>query len=230
MCFPDAMPMTKPILHHSPMYILKSDDHVGLVLDPLLQAEGMKSPDPVYVHITALAHVEQDNSRLETQTPVCRFREVAAVGPPRSASRDSKSIQCNRSKTAEPRTLLIAYLPRNASAQEVQSGFECFGTVCSATIMRDADGRSKCFGFVRFQSHATAAAALQACQKGRVILEGEGFKAWHLKASWARTEHLKREGQPAMFSRRSAQSNGQMASKAAVGITAKGSNSSDESR
>jgi len=190
----------------------------------------MESPDPAYVFVPTLAQTLDDDYRRETQAPVCRFREVAENAPPCSATGDSKRFRCNKSKTGDPRTLLVAYLPRRASTEEVRGVFGRFGSVCSANIVRDEDGRSKCFGFVQFENHAAAAGALQACYDGRVMLEGEGFKAWHLKASWARAEQLKGE-RPAALGGRSARRDRQTAaSRAAVGCAAEGSGSTHGSK
>jgi len=81
-----------------------------------------------YVHIAALAQID-DNSCLDTQTPVFRFKEFSTTVPPCAATSVSKYFPCNKSKTGELRTLLIANLPRCASTQEVQCVFGCFSTV-----------------------------------------------------------------------------------------------------
>lgn len=216
-CCKEAAPLAKPAFHDSPMYLMKLVDRVGVFLEPQPQHEMMKSVEPIYVHVPEVARAEDGDSVQEMQTSACCFREAAATMPSCTDMRDSEWFQCSHSRIGESRTLLIAYLPRRACAKDVQHVFERFGTVCAANIMRDGHGQSKCFGFVHLETHAAAKSALMACAKGHVILEDEECKAWHIKASWARTKHTRKGSQLAAVSGRSSRCNGQWAYKAATG-------------
>ena len=47
------------------------------------------------------------------------------------------------------------------SDEDLQKLFDKYGTITSAVVMRDANGKSRCFGFVNFQSPDSAAAAVE---------------------------------------------------------------------
>jgi len=108
------------------------------------------------------------------------------------------------------------------SAEDIKRIFDRFGTVCSATIMCDSNGQSKCFGFVLFAEHAAASSALAACATGRVILEDKAFKVWHLKASWAQKEGRVKGSRLAAVSRHTTQFKVCVASKETVRIASQG--------
>jgi hypothetical protein len=181
------------MFQQSPKYLLKLADHVGPLLDPPIQYEKLRLPDPVYVRLPKPMHTRDGDVHDKQQMSVCRLMELAASTNPCGASKDTKHLRCNQSGKGASRTLLIAYIPRCASAHDVEHVFQQFGTICRATIMREDNGQSKCFGFVRFEKHDVAKSALEACFKGHVVLVDEDFKAWHLKASWAKADQ-KRTG------------------------------------
>lgn len=87
------------------------------------------------------------------------------------------------------KTLLLAYLPRCANEDDVQSAFAAAGITanCFVSIMREGS-QSKCFGFVRFPTCDAAKAAMLACSNGTMVIKDRESKAWHVKASWARSE------------------------------------------
>jgi len=181
-----------PPLQPSPVYPLKLTDCCGFAVAPPLQHERFSLTDPMYVHISTPPHTGDGYPHTEMQVPVRGFTKPAASAHPCSSSEKPERIRSNQSHRGASRTLLIAYIPRHASAEDVEHVFEHFGTICSATITREPNGQSKCFGFVSFAKHEDAKSALEACATGRVILEDESFKAWHLKASWAHADRGKR--------------------------------------
>jgi len=85
------------------------------------------------------------------------------------------------------RTLLVAYLPRCATEDDVQSAFAGFSTSCVVSIMREGS-ESKCFGFVKFLTRDEAQSAMLACTNGGIMIKDRSNKAWFVKASWARSE------------------------------------------
>jgi RNA recognition motif-containing protein len=87
------------------------------------------------------------------------------------------------------RTILLAYLPRSATEQDVQHALAKAGIsgCVSVNIMREG-GESKCFGFVCLHTPTAAKATLEACNKGSIVIGDNSGKAWHIKASWARSE------------------------------------------
>jgi len=156
-------------------------------------------------HLKAsLAPLQKGHSkpRKETQVLASRFMTHATSARPCSANETPGRFQSEESGNEASKTLLVAYIPRRASAEEIQSFFGHFGTVCSATIMREDNGQSKCFGFVEFSKHEAAKSAKQACAAGHAILEDDDFKAWHLKASWARKQSNERGSRMAAVSLR----------------------------
>ena len=88
-----------------------------------------------------------------------------------------------------PQTLIVRYLPRCAKAERLEKFFRRYGHVTNFSLCRDKrTGESRCFGFLKFSSHAGATKALAACQEGLAIIRDDRKKAWHVKAEWARKE------------------------------------------
>ncbi|GAA0140001.1 RNA metabolism protein [Lithospermum erythrorhizon] len=56
----------------------------------------------------------------------------------------------------------VKNLSESVTDEEMKNMFEEYGTITSAVIMRDADGKSKCFGFVNFENADDAAKAVDA--------------------------------------------------------------------
>ncbi|KAG6624170.1 polyadenylate-binding protein 3-like [Carya illinoinensis] len=55
----------------------------------------------------------------------------------------------------------VKNLPETATDEDLKKLFSSYGTITSAVVMTDADGKSKCFGFVNFQSPDDAAVAVE---------------------------------------------------------------------
>ncbi|OIW12575.1 hypothetical protein TanjilG_04739 [Lupinus angustifolius] len=55
----------------------------------------------------------------------------------------------------------VKNLSETHTDEDLQQLFGPYGTITSATVMKDANGKSRCFGFVNFQSPDSAAAAVE---------------------------------------------------------------------
>ena len=55
----------------------------------------------------------------------------------------------------------VKNLPEASTDEDLKQLFGPFGMITSATVMKDANGKSRCFGFVNFQSPDSAAAAVE---------------------------------------------------------------------
>lgn len=55
----------------------------------------------------------------------------------------------------------VKNLSETTSDEDLKKAFETFGTITSAVVMKDQNGKSRCFGFVNFQSTDAAAAAVE---------------------------------------------------------------------
>ncbi|XP_058725150.1 polyadenylate-binding protein 2-like [Vicia villosa] len=62
----------------------------------------------------------------------------------------------------------VKNLSESFSEEDLRVTFGEYGTITSAVLMRDADGRSKCFGFVNFESPDDAAKAVEALNGKKV--------------------------------------------------------------
>ncbi|XP_059453528.1 polyadenylate-binding protein 3 [Corylus avellana] len=55
----------------------------------------------------------------------------------------------------------VKNLPETTTDEDLEKIFGPYGVITSAVVMRDANGKSRCFGFVNFQSPDAAAAAVE---------------------------------------------------------------------
>ncbi|MFS7945818.1 putative RNA recognition motif domain, nucleotide-binding alpha-beta plait domain superfamily [Helianthus anomalus] len=62
----------------------------------------------------------------------------------------------------------------STSDEDLRKEFNEYGTITSAVVRRDADGNSKCFGFVKFESTQDAAKAVER-RNGQKFDEKEWF-------------------------------------------------------
>ncbi|KAJ0792326.1 putative RNA recognition motif domain, nucleotide-binding alpha-beta plait domain superfamily [Helianthus annuus] len=56
----------------------------------------------------------------------------------------------------------VKNLSESTTNEDLKKIFGEYGTITSAVVMRDADGKSKCFGFVNFENPDDAANAVEA--------------------------------------------------------------------
>ena len=77
----------------------------------------------------------------------------------------------------------IKNLSEATTEEDLQKTFGEFGTITSVVVMRDADGKSKCFGFVNFENVDDAANAVDA-------LNGKKFddKEWYVGKAQRKSE------------------------------------------
>lgn len=98
--------------------------------------------------------------------------------------------QKKRQEEARSRTLVLAYLPRDAAEDDIAAAVDSAmgkpGCVHRARIVRDRAGISECYGFFEFADEVTAMNVNEACRKGHVVIDDEVGHTWHVRASRAR--------------------------------------------
>ena len=62
----------------------------------------------------------------------------------------------------------VKNLSESTTEEDLKKIFGEYGTITSAVVMRDGDGKSKCFGFVNFENAAAAAKAVEALN-GKIV-------------------------------------------------------------
>ncbi|PSR99791.1 Polyadenylate-binding protein like [Actinidia chinensis var. chinensis] len=62
----------------------------------------------------------------------------------------------------------VKNLSESTTEEDLKKIFGEYGTITSAVVMRDSDGKSKCFGFVNFENAAAAAKAVEALN-GKIV-------------------------------------------------------------
>ncbi|KAG4401999.1 hypothetical protein GLYMA_02G103900v4 [Glycine max] len=79
--------------------------------------------------------------------------------------------------------VFVKNLSESTTDDELKNVFGEFGTITSAVVMRDGDGKSKCFGFVNFENADDAARAVEA-------LNGKKFddKEWYVGKAQKKSE------------------------------------------
>ncbi|OVA11248.1 RNA recognition motif domain [Macleaya cordata] len=70
--------------------------------------------------------------------------------------------------------VFVKNLSESTTDEDLQKTFGEYGTITSAVVMRDADGKSKCFGFVNFENPDDAGQAVEALN-GKKIDDKEWF-------------------------------------------------------
>ena len=76
------------------------------------------------------------------------------------------------------KAIYVGNLSFSASEEEVEEMFAQYGTVVSVKLMRDREGRSRGYAFVRMESEE----ALEAM----IGLDGKVFKGRNIHINWAR--------------------------------------------
>lgn len=86
------------------------------------------------------------------------------------------------------RTLLIAHFPRECyENDDIRTSMVQFGPISRINLISDPETKKpKCYGFVEFMDHNSAASALEASVKGQVVLFDQRSHPWHVKAEWTR--------------------------------------------
>lgn len=77
----------------------------------------------------------------------------------------------------------VKNLSDSTTDEDLRNTFGVYGTITSAVVMRDGDGKSKCFGFVNFENADAAAIAVEA-------LNGKKFdeKEWYVGKAQRKSE------------------------------------------
>lgn len=92
--------------------------------------------------------------------------------------------------------VFVKNLSETTTDDELKQIFGEFGTITSAVVMRDGDGKSKCFGFVNFESTDDAARAVEALN-GKKMDEKEWYVGKAQKKS-EREHELKQKFEQSM--------------------------------
>jgi len=79
--------------------------------------------------------------------------------------------------------VFVKSLSESTTDEDLRKAFSEYGTITSAVVMRDADGNSKCFGFVNFENTEDAARAVEG-------LNGQKFdeKEWYVGKAQKKNE------------------------------------------
>ncbi|KAL8223837.1 hypothetical protein R6Q57_019312 [Mikania cordata] len=79
--------------------------------------------------------------------------------------------------------VFVKNLSESTTDEDLNKAFSEYGTITSAVVMRDADGNSKCFGFVNFENADDAARAVEG-------LNGQKFdeKEWYVGKAQKKNE------------------------------------------
>lgn len=79
--------------------------------------------------------------------------------------------------------VFVKNLSESTTEEDLKNIFVQFGPITSAVVMRDADGTSRCFGFVNFESADDAAQSVES-------LNGQTFdnKEWYVGKAQKKTE------------------------------------------
>ncbi|KAL6964027.1 poly(A) binding protein Pab2 [Sarracenia purpurea var. burkii] len=79
--------------------------------------------------------------------------------------------------------VFVKNLSESTTEEDLKNIFGEFGTITSVVVMKDADGNSKCFGFVNFESADDAARSVES-------LNGQNFdnKAWYVGKAQKKSE------------------------------------------
>jgi polyadenylate-binding protein len=79
--------------------------------------------------------------------------------------------------------VFVKNLAESTTDEELKNIFSEHGAITSAVVMRDADGKSKCFGFVNFESADDAAKAVEALNGKKI--DGE---EWYVGKAQKKSE------------------------------------------
>lgn len=100
------------------------------------------------------------------------------VGP--FLRKQERETEINKNKFTN---VYVKNLSESTTEEDLQKTFGEFGTLTSVVVMRDGDGKSKCFGFVNFENADDAARAVEA-------LNGKKFddKEWYVGKAQKKSE------------------------------------------
>ncbi|KAJ8501301.1 hypothetical protein OPV22_011853 [Ensete ventricosum] len=101
----------------------------------------------------------------------------------------SKQERENAGSNTKFNNVFVKNLSKSVTEDSLEEVFGEFGKISSCIVMREEDGKSKCFGFVNFENPDDAAQAVQ-------VLNGKKFdaKEWYVgkaQRKWEREKELK---------------------------------------
>ncbi|CAO2834131.1 unnamed protein product [Amaranthus hypochondriacus] len=82
--------------------------------------------------------------------------------------------------TSKFTNVYVKNLPESFTDEDIKRIFDCYGSITSAVVMKDSNEKSKCFGFVNFESDEDAAKAIEklngTIQNDKVLYVGRAQK------------------------------------------------------
>jgi len=107
--------------------------------------------------------------------------KVVYVGPfLRKQERENAADNESKEKFSN---VFVKNLPESTTEEDLSKVFGEFGQITSTVVMREEDGKSKCFGFVNFMNPDDAARAIQEINGKKV-----GDKEWYVGKAQKKSE------------------------------------------
>lgn len=105
----------------------------------------------------------------------------------------TKAARPPKQKVPSFRNIFLRNLPSDITQESLESSWSTFGTITSAFLKLDADGKPTGTGFINFESHETALAAIQSTQKNTPdqVRATRAFHKHQRRAYQARREQKK---------------------------------------
>lgn len=98
--------------------------------------------------------------------------------------------------TSKFTNVYVKNLPGSFTDEDIKRIFDCYGSITSAVVMKDSNEKSKCFGFVNFESDEDAAKAIEklngTIQNDKVLYVGRAQKKAEREAELKAKFHQKR--------------------------------------
>merc|ERR1719253_1049305 len=91
--------------------------------------------------------------------------------------------------TDEMRSLIVCYFPRESNKDMIRQAFSPYGLIDSVYLVHK-DGKPACYGFVNFNDHPSAVAAMRAAANKEIVLVDKRNEKWCVKAEWTKSADI----------------------------------------